>query len=36
MNINIIKDSEKRNKLRYITYIIPKFKNTYKMSRKEG
>ncbi|MCL1969344.1 MAG: DUF3791 domain-containing protein [Bacteroidetes bacterium] len=36
MNTNIIKDSEKRNKLRYITYIIPKFSDTYKMGRKEG
>jgi hypothetical protein len=36
MNVNIIKDSEKRNKLRYITYIIPKFSDTYKMGRKEG
>jgi len=36
MNTNIIKDNEKRNKLRYITYIIPKFSDAYKMDRKEG
>ena len=36
MNINIIKDKERRNRLRYITYIIPKFSDAYKMDRKKG
>ena len=35
MNTNIIEDNEKRNRLRYITYIIPRFYDAYKMNRKE-
>ena len=36
MAIDILKDKEKRDKLRFITFIIPEFARTYKMEKPEA
>ena len=33
MMTDIIKDSEKRNKIRFISFIIPEFARSYKMNK---
>jgi len=33
MTIDIIKDSEKRNKIRFVAFIIPEFARAYKMNK---
>jgi len=33
MAINILEDKEKRDKLRFVTFIIPEFARTYKMDK---
>jgi len=33
MTIDIIKNDEKRNKIRFISFIIPEFARTYKMNK---
>jgi hypothetical protein len=33
MLIDIIKDDETRNKIRFITFIIPEFARAYKMNK---
>ena len=33
MTTDIIKDSEKRNKIRFISFIIPEFARVYKMNK---
>jgi len=33
MTIDIIKDNERRNKIRFITFIIPEFARSYKMNK---
>ena len=35
MTIDIIKDDEKRNKIRFISFIIPEFARAYKMNKQE-
>jgi hypothetical protein len=36
MLTNIIEDEERRNRLRYITFIIPEFARAYKMNKQEA
>jgi hypothetical protein len=36
MDTIIIKDAEKRNRLRFITFIIPEFARSYKMDKQEA
>jgi len=33
MTIDIIKDDEKRNKIRFVSFIIPEFARAYKMNK---
>ena len=36
MLTNILKDKEKRDKIRFIAFIIPEFARSYKMSKPEA
>ena len=36
MAIDILEDKEKRDKLRFVTFIIPEFARTYKMAKPEA
>ena len=33
MTVDIIKDDEKRNKIRFVSFIIPEFARAYKMNK---
>ena len=36
MAVNILENKEKRDKLRFVTFIIPEFARTYKMEKPEA
>ena len=36
MTIDIIKDDERRNKIRFVSFIIPEFARAYKMDKQDA
>lgn len=36
IGIDIIKDEEKRNRIKFFAFIIPEFARSYKMNKQEG